>query len=328
MVQRSFLKAAGLGALFLLLGAPLHGQDPAAPSQQDQKDAWQFKRDRAARMTVPVSINGRGPFEFVIDTGAERTVISKELARELQLGEGKTARVHSMSEVADVATVVIPSLQVNSNTVAGINAPALARLNLGASGLLGVDSLASQKVLFDFENQTMKVSPARRAPRPRDEPGTIVVRAKSMFGRLILADARLEGERIWAVIDTGSQVSIGNEALRRKLAARKRLGRVVPIELISVTGGKLQADYTVARQLKVGGLSVTDMPIAFADAHPFKQLGLTKRPAMLLGMDALALFDRVSVDFANRRVEFGLPGMSGRDTGTRLALTDTGRSAH
>ena len=32
--------------------------------------------------------------------------------------------------------------------------------------------------------------------------------------------------------------------------------------------------------------SLTDMPIAFADVHPFKKLGLTDRPALLLGMDA------------------------------------------
>jgi hypothetical protein len=121
------------------------------------------------------------------------------------------------------------------------------------------------------------------------------------------------------VIDTGSQISIGNEALRRQLARKKRLGPTVPIELISVTGGKLQGDYTVIKQLHIGGVGVNDMPIAFADAHPFKQLGLTDRPAMLLGMDALVLFDRVSVDFANRRVVFGLPDISSRRSEVRLA---------
>jgi predicted aspartyl protease len=322
MSQRSFLKAAFAGSLILVAGTPLKGQDPAPPAPDEQSADYAFKRDRASRMTVPVRIDGRGPYQFVVDTGAQRTVISEELARELNLGEGKSARLHSMSEVADVGTVVIPTLQVNSRTVAGINAPALARFDLGASGLLGVDSLQSQKVLFDFEKQVMTVSPARRSPQPRDEPGTIVVRARTMLGRLILADARADGQKIWVVIDTGSQVSIGNDALRRRLAGKRRLGPTFPIQLISVTGGKLQGDYTLIKQLHIGGVRVNDMPIAFADAHPFKQLGLTHRPAMLLGMDALQLFDRVSVDFANRRVEFGLPDMSSRNTGARLAWSD------
>ena len=318
MSRRPMLKAAFAGAMILAAATPLQGRDPAPASLEEQKD-YALKLDRAARMTVPVSIDGRGPFQFIVDTGAERTVISRELARELNLGQGKSARLHSMSEVASVATVVIPNLQVNSRIVSGINAPALARLDLGASGLLGVDSLATQRVLFDSENQRMTVSSARRASEPRHEPGTIVVRAKRMLGRLILTDARADGQKIWAVIDTGSQVSVGNTALRRQLERRKRLGPTVPIELISVTGGKLQADYTVIRQMQIGGITVNDMPIAFVDAHPFKQLGLTQRPAMLLGMDALVLFDRVTVDFANRRVAFGLPDISSRNTGVRVA---------
>jgi hypothetical protein len=48
--------------------------------------------------------------------------------------------------------------------------------------------------------------------------------------------------------------------------------------------------------------------VAFADAHPFKRFGLLDRPAMLLGMDTLRVFHRVSVDFAQRKVRFLLPG--------------------
>ena len=319
MASRSLLRPGLLGALAIVLAVPASGQDAAPSPQPADHSEFGFGRDRSTRMTVPVSIDGRGPFDFVVDTGAERTVIAEELARELKLSEGRGARLHSMSEVAEVDTVVIPRLRVNSRTVTGINAPALSRVDLGASGLLGVDSLASQKVLFDFAKRTMKVSASRKAPPPREEPGIIVVRAKSQLGRLVLADARAEGQRIWAVIDTGSQVSVGNEALRAKLLGKKRLGPTVPIEMVSVTGGTVRADYTVIKRLRIGGATVTDMPIAFADAHAFKQLGLTDRPAMLLGMEALVLFDRVSIDFANRRVEFALPGTSSLALETRLA---------
>src|SRR6185369_1812348 len=37
------------------------------------------------RMTVPVTVNGRGPFPFVIDTGSNRTVVSDALAYQLGL---------------------------------------------------------------------------------------------------------------------------------------------------------------------------------------------------------------------------------------------------
>ena len=48
------------------------------------------------------------------------------------------------------------------------------------------------------------------------------------------------------------------------------------------------------------------MGAVFADSPPFERLGLAERPAMLLGMANLRLFDRVLIDFPRRRVFFDL----------------------
>ena len=135
----------------------------------------------------------------------------------------------------------------------------------------------------------------------------------------MLVDATLEGQKLTVVLDTGSEVTIGNGALRRKLEAKNKLGKTQPIELISVTGGKIDGDYTAVKEVKLGGVLIHDLPVAFADVHPFKQLELTDRPALLLGMDALRLFDRVSVDFASRRVRFLSPDLSNLRAPVRLA---------
>jgi predicted aspartyl protease len=325
MRTRLVRNIASAAALMLAAAAPVEGQSPqakappATAAEADElADNFAFERDKAARMTVPVSIDGRGPYRFLIDTGAERTVISAELARELSLGAGRSVTMHSMSGVGEVETVVIPNLRVSAKTIDGINAPALSRRHLGAEGMLGVDSLQSQRVLFDFKKKTMTVSRARLNEEEHDRDA-IVIRARSMFGRLILADARADGQKVWVIIDTGSQATIGNEALRRKLLSKHRLAATVPIELVSVTGGLVTADYTKISGLVIGGVTLTDMPIAFADVHPFRKLGLTNRPAILLGMDSLGVFDRVSVDFANRRVRFVMPGQTGRRGDTRMA---------
>jgi predicted aspartyl protease len=310
-------------AFALALGGPLKGQPAEAPpaDSDEASDAFAFERDKASRLTVPVSIDGRGPYRFLVDTGAERTVISTELAEELSLGAGTSTRMHSMTEVGDVETVIIPRLKVSTKTTKGIHAPALSRYHLGAEGMLGIDSLQSQQVLFDFVKDTMTVSPARRITEIR-RAGTIVVTARSRFGRLILADARADGEKVWVIIDTGSQVTIGNKALRSRLAKSRRLGVTTPVEIVSVTGGKMMGDYTKISGLVLGGVTLTDMPIAFAEVHPFKKLGLENQPALLLGMDALKAFDRVSIDFANRRVRFVLPDAFNRAANMRMAALD------
>ena len=53
--------------------------------------------------------------------------------------------------------------------------------------------------------------------------------------------------------------------------------------------------------------------LMFADAHTFKLLGYDKKPAMLLGMNAMRAFKKVSIDFANRRLRVVIPEHSALD---------------
>ena len=58
------------------------------------------------------------------------------------------------------------------------------------------------------------------------------------------------------------------------------------------------------REMTLGSATIRSLTVAFADAPPFRVFGLRDKPAILLGMDALRLFDRVSIDFARRKVRF------------------------
>jgi len=305
--------------------APLSGQEPppAVPSLRDEGGiVLGTEKDRWARMTVPVTIGKSGPYAFVVDTGAERTSIAQELARDLRLGLGNRARLHSMTEVSQIQTVLIPALQVGGRSVRDIHAPALQRRYIGAEGILGVDSLQSQRVSFDFVRQQMTVTNSHRREEswPAD---TIVVTARNRLGHLVLVDASVEGQKVWVILDTGAQTTVANNVLRRKLERKGRLKTTRPIMLQSVTGGQMLADQTIVKTIRLGGIDINDMPVAFADVHPFAKLGLTDRPAILLGMDALRLFDRVSVDFPNRRVRL-LGGSRSQLQGTRFAAAGRG----
>jgi predicted aspartyl protease len=315
-----------VSAACLLGAAPPEAAPPeapvplAAPAAEPLPDgtALDFGKDNYQRMTVPVSIAGTGPYKFVVDTGAERTVIARELARDLRLDPSGIARLHSMSEVSNIATVLIPTLVVGGKSYRGIRAPALERVNLGAEGMLGVDALQSQRVSFDFARQEMTIVPSRRQ-QERWEDGAIVVTARSRFGHLVLLDSSVEGQKVWVIIDTGAQASVGNSALRHALERRHRLPETRPLTMVSVTGGRIVADQTTIKSIRLGDATIHDMPIAFADVEPFRKLDLMSRPALLLGMDALQLFERVSVDFANRRVKLLAPGHSRWEPDTRLA---------
>ncbi|HET9397227.1 MAG TPA: retroviral-like aspartic protease family protein [Sphingomicrobium sp.] len=267
--------------------------------------------DEADRMTVSVSVSGKGPYRFLVDTGSERTVISRELASKLRLVSGRSAILHSVMGANDVTTVHIPHLKVSGNVISVTDAPALGASNIGADGMLGIDSLRAQRVLFDFKAKTMSITPSSQ-PLEQMDGDTIVVRARSRNGRLIFTQAKINGKRVSVIVDTGSQVSIANMAMQRMLTKRGQQLLPDSVTIESVTGERMSAGVARVPELELGGVQLKDLSIAFADAHIFRQLGLDDKPALLLGMNAMKAFDRISIDFAAKKVRFVLPGTSMR----------------
>ena len=265
--------------------------------------------DRTFRMTVPVTVDGKGPYPFVVDTGANRTVVSRELAAHLDLKAGESATMHTMVGVGQVRTVRVSTLEVGGGRNDGFDAPALAEANLGAKGLLGIDSLQGRRVVMDFNKGTFTVTDSKAARERRDDD-MIVVTARSRFGQLILVDSDIGGVPITVIIDSGAQNSVGNLALRQMLARRKKVRNFIPMKMTDVTGASIPAELALVDAIRIGGFTITDVAVAFVDAHPFKKFGLLNKPAMLLGMDTLRVFRRVSVDFAQRKVHFLLPDSS------------------
>ena len=272
-------------------------------------------RNRDDRMTVPVRLAGAGPYQFLVDTGADRTAVSRQLVAKLNLPSGGGAALHSVSGVSNVSTAKVYNLQL-TRTPETVDAAVLDGANMGADGIVGVDLLRSQRVQFDFEKQTMSIVPSA-TPDFNDERGTIVVRAKRKNGRLVVTDAVANDEPLTVVLDTGSQVSIGNRALRRRLLGDNLVNINQSVELESVTGQKIVGDYMFIKQLTIGGVGLTNLAVVFTDAHTFKQLGLDKRPALLLGMNAIRAFKKVSIDFASKKLRVVLPEHSALDV--RLA---------
>ncbi|CAN5503004.1 retropepsin-like aspartic protease [soil metagenome] len=299
--------------------APLIAQDPIATSPAAD-EAFLALGDAGNRMTVPVSIGTSGPYGFIIDTGAERTVLSRELARHLRLGAGRDVRVTSMSGSSTVGTVIVPGLEVSRIARSMVEAPALGGNDLGAPGMLGVDSLQGHAVSIDFEKNQMTLRPvARKRLKVSSTPGEVVVLAKSLYGQLIVTDAHYRDHRISVIIDTGSPVTIANLAMLRVMKKPpKPLGQ---ISVTSATGDLMLVDYAQVDRLEIGGILFADVPVGFVDAAPFKYFGLTEEPALLLGMDALRMFRSVQIDFVSRQVRFLFPrGGMVNDPGVRVGL--------
>jgi predicted aspartyl protease len=292
--------------------------EPQSIDKSSQAEDVRFRTEAADRMTVSVRLSGTGPYRFLVDTGADRTAISRELATKLHLAPASSAFLHSIAGVSTVATATVPDLQFGRNGMKIDSAPLLDSGNMGADGILGTDSLLKQRVEFDFVGQTMAIMPSA-APDLANEPGSIIIEARRRNGRLIVTDATANGQHLTVIVDTGSQTCIGNALLKRQLLARARFDPSRPVELLSVTGEHISGDFMLVRNLEIGGVVLHNLAVVFVDAHTFKQLKLDDKPAMLLGMNALRAFKKVSIDFARRHFRVVLPQRS--EVEVRLAST-------
>ena len=289
-------------------------------------------RKANSRMTAEVRVNGRGPFRFVVDSGADTSVVGARIARALALPAGTPAMLLGTTDTGRVERVLVETLDLGPTTVSDLELPVLEERDLGGAGMIGIDALVRQRLMLDFEKRVIRVEDASRPP-PR-MTGEIVVVARRRRGQLILTEAKLNDRPVEAVIDTGSEITIGNMLLRDYLV-RHRRQKIDTVEVTGVTGVTVPLELARVKMLQLGPVVFKDVPIAFADVPPFKAFGLADAPALLLGTDLMETFRRVSLDFRARKVRFqlrqcqsqGIVITTSREEPSRLALANGGEAA-
>ena len=271
------------------------------PLELTEAQVLALETERYRRMTVPVRLEGEGPFRFMVDTGAQATVLSNALADQLGKLERRSVMLVGLASRQNVEVISIDSLELGERSVPIHVAPLVRREHIGgADGILGIDSLQDQRVLLDFENSTMSVAEGKRGSRGYE----IVVRARRKLGQLIITQAKIDRIKVAVVIDTGAQGSLGNPALQERLRRGPELGEA---KLTDVHGAQLTGQVRLARSLQIGRAELSNIPLTFAESPTFEALGLDDEPALILGMSELKLFNRVAIDFESKRILFDLP---------------------
>lgn len=274
--------------------------------------------DLYSRLTAPVSLNDEGPYDFVIDTGANHSVIAAEIAEAIKLRPGRPIQMNTVAGVESVPTVVVDRVNLGGRITRKVSMAVLPQSAIGGAGLMGVDQLAGRRLTMDFRARRLEIQGS--GPQPTDS-GAIAVQARFRDGRLTLLNAQASGQNILAFLDSGSEVTVGNTALRRQLGGRlKPLDPTLfpDIPVIAATGAEVNGALGVLPMLKVGGLTVFNMPMVFADLHTFSLWGAADTPALLIGVDLLRQFTSVDLDFGSGQVLFHLPGWQSAPTGSLI----------
>ncbi|MEM8726759.1 MAG: aspartyl protease family protein [Pseudomonadota bacterium] len=283
--------------------APQAREQAVAPSITDPAtEILDIEEERNKRLTIPVMIEGAGPYDFMIDTGSQATAVTHEINQSLGLKHYGTATLVGMASRRPVNVVEVDNLTVGSHTIRDLVSPVLSRTHVGADGIIGLDSLQDFRVLIDFREESIAIEDVSTKRNYR-KGFEIVVRARQELGQLLITNAYVEGVKAIVIIDTGAQASMANFALRDRIRAKRRA------ELVStdVNGVSITGEVSNVRSLEIEGLKLTNVPLAFAEAPAFEALGLKDTPVLSLGMQHLKMFDRVAIDFSSQRVLFDVP---------------------
>jgi predicted aspartyl protease len=276
------------------------------PDTDESDTQVNTKQSRYEHMLAPVSVNGRGPFHFLLDTGANVSCVSNRLMEKLDLKSVETAAVHTVVGVRQRPIVTLDQLQVGPRNRRSVRAPALPIAGLEVDGVLGVDWLKGQRLVLDFKGKKLQITKSRHDD---SEPGkVVVVPARRRHGQLTIVDADLSGKRISAIIDSGAQGTLCNGKLRDLVrAAEARKGRAEPprfVKMETLAGESFVGEAVFLPFLRLGGLHLGNVPVTYADMHVFDIWDLKDTPALVLGMDLLAQFEQVALDFGRSQVRF------------------------
>jgi predicted aspartyl protease len=291
----------------MILGAAARAQVSTAPALSDivveapePRFVTPTRRDKIGRIWAPVMINGRGPFRLVLDTGATRSVINARVAEMLGIAPdfSRSVLLRGVTGSVAVPTVRVDSFSVGEVIVTPAVLPIVTDALGGADGVLGTEGFADKRLYIDFQHDLITIAHSRA---PRAPPGFVSIPFERPSNGLLMIAARVAGVRVHAIIDTGGQATIGNEAMRQALVRRRAQGTKSAV--IDVTASTQNGETFPSPAIVIGAIQIQGARITYGDMHIFEHWHLIKEPALLIGMDAIGLLDVFIIDYRRHELQ-------------------------
>jgi predicted aspartyl protease len=277
-----------------------------------------YKVTSEGALTIDVLVNGRGPYPFIVDTGATLTIVFENLARRAELArvDRPALRVLSISGAKTFEPFKIGDLFAGA---------LLAEDHVGVvledwdfpretpAGIIGLDILEKFAVAFDVRNRTLSFYehdglPPELTSRMRKTP--IRLRRFDITGaELYTTRGRINGEQIEFILDLGISTTLINFAAGDAILANSLIvsaGRTTTTgtRLEDVFDDRTRVNAGVFRTVSVGRRSWQHKVLWVYDAPLFDELGVQRLAYGLLGADLLASRD-FAIDFKEERLYLG-----------------------
>lgn len=254
-------------------------------------------------------IDGRGPYWFLIDTGANRSALDQNVARALGLQSGARTSVEGSAGTIETGTarirrLTLPGLSVRNlqptvYDLSGSLAPEGQRI----AGILGYDALKDGAILFDRAGGRIAFAPRATA---FGSLSSAVIVPFTLDNHIPRVDARINGLDVPLRLDTGAAIGPGTtifvnitQAFFDRLRAADPTLAPYRHFTATGTGGEIRIPVVRGRSLELGGTSLTEPHLIVQ-----QPVGYFARPDSVgfLGGYALQNYRGFIVDYPGRRL--------------------------
>lgn len=252
---------------------------------------------------LPTRVNGAGPFEFILDTGAGTSLLSGELAQQLNvkiLGtkEGQSAGGTISVSLAKADSLAIGGAKIEDVEVGIVDLGHIAKaIGTKIDGDVGYNFLKHFRVTIDYQAGEIRFDDPKRVENfGRTAKTEIPMRLASPAKPLLLVDVHVNGRGPFQfAIDTGTSTT----AIAPELAQQLDM-QGAPMGPLTTGGAQLQITAGRLQSFQVGATQVDDLVVVVADFFAMLSQAVGAKLDGIVGYNFLRSF-RVVIDYPSEK---------------------------
>lgn len=262
---------------------------------------YPVEHDHFGRLMVGAHVNGVGPYPFIIDTGASRSIIYRSLTANLGLQAipNKSRNIITANGYRRALIYPIGDIYALGNTLTLEDTVALPDIpNSVAKGLIGVDLLAN-KVLHIQPH--LALAALLDAPEDLEGEGWDYIQGRAVAHGSVALEIDIGGVMVPLVVDTGASDTVINKAGAETLLRAATGIKSEKASAVVARGRTVARERLIFPSFALGNRAMGETKIYVADVPIFRLLGAGRVPAIILGMDVMGQ-EEFAVDFLNWRL--------------------------
>lgn len=252
---------------------------------------------------LPVQVNGEGPFQFILDTGAGTSLLSSELAKQLRVKIISTKEGQSAGGTVSVSLARIDSLALGAAKIDDVDVGIVDLSHIGKTigakidGDIGYNFLKHFRITIDYQNCDIRFDdPKRTESFGRSAQAEVRMRLASLAKPLLLVDAHADGRGPFQfAIDTGTSTTAISPEIAQQLGLKSS-----PMGSGTTAGAQVNVAAGSLKSFQLGGARIDDLVVVVADFFAMLSQAVGARLDGIIGYNFLRNF-KVVIDYPGER---------------------------